>query len=174
MGIQRQIFQLELERVKEKLEMVESRSLALEEEVRSPKSPKPTHEQELAQSAHATIRRQKPGSNKPVEGSKYHVSLSIPAMEKAPTIPSSSKVTNGVKATKPAPKSYAQIAASNVTKGTPDKPWTEFTSNNRKQKDTSARSPKTEPEKGRVIFRRKATFPQQSEANLMLVLNKLL
>ena len=63
-GIQRQSFQLKLERVKEKLEMVESQSVGLEEEVRSLKSPKPTHEQEPTQSAHATTRRQKTNPRK--------------------------------------------------------------------------------------------------------------
>lgn len=44
MRIQRQCFQLKLERVKEKLEIVKSRLVALEKEVRSIKSLKPTHE----------------------------------------------------------------------------------------------------------------------------------
>lgn len=44
MRIQRQSFQFELERVKERLEMVESRSVALEEEIRSLKNRKSTLE----------------------------------------------------------------------------------------------------------------------------------
>ena len=50
MEAQRRSLQLELERVKEKLEMVESRSVALEEEIRSLKSQNPRYEQQPAQS----------------------------------------------------------------------------------------------------------------------------
>lgn len=64
MGIQGQGFQLELERVKEKLEIVESKAVVLEKEVQLLKGRKPTLEKELDQSAHAI----QIGKNKSVTG----------------------------------------------------------------------------------------------------------
>ncbi len=167
MGIQRQSFQLELERIKEKLEIVE-------EEVRLLKSRKSTLEKELTQSVHANTSRQKSGNGKSVESSEHRSSPSAPAVGNAPMIPSSSKVTNGVRSTKPAPKSYAQVAASNATQSTLDKSWTEVTSGNRKRKGNATSSPKVEPKKRRVIFRKETSSPQRSEADLILVLNESL
>lgn len=89
-------------------------------------------------------------------------------------IPPSSKVSNGVKSTKPAPKSSAQIAASNATQSASGKSWTEVINGNRKRKGNAASPPKTEPERRRVIFRREINSPQKSQADLMLVLNETL
>ncbi len=125
MGIQRQSFQLELKRIKEKLEIVE-------EEVRLLKSRKPTLEKELTQSIHANTSRQKSGNGKSLESSEHRSSPSAPAVGNAPMVSSSSRVTNGVRSTKPAPKSYAQVVASNVTQSTLDKSWTKVTSGNQK------------------------------------------
>ena len=58
MKIQRQGFQLELEKVKKKLEMVESKAVVLETEVELLKICKPTLEKELAQSVYANINLQ--------------------------------------------------------------------------------------------------------------------
>ena len=114
MGIQRQSFQLKLERIKEKLKIVE-------EKVRLLKCRKPTLEKELTQSVHANTSRQKSGNSKPVESSKHCLSPSALAVGDAPMIPSSSKATNGVRSTKPVPKSYAQMAISNMAQSILDK-----------------------------------------------------
>lgn len=174
MGIQRQGFQLELEKVKEKLEMVESRAVELEKGVQLLKSRKPTLENELAQSAHANTNRYKQSSDGLVEGLDRRQSSSSPAASNPSTIPSSSKVISRIKSTKPAPKSYAQIAASNTTQSALDNSWTEVTSNNRKRKGNAASPPKVETGKRRLIFRKQANSPQKSEADLMLVLNESL
>ena len=174
MGIQRQGFQLELEKVKEKLEMVESRAVELEKGVQLLKSRKPTLEKELAQSAHANTNRQKQSSDGPVEGSDCRPSSSSLAASNPSTRPSSSKVISGIKSTKPAPKRYAQIAALNTTQSALDNSWTEVTSNNCKRKGNAASPPKVEPEERRLFFRRQANSHQKLEANLMLVLNESL
>lgn len=70
-------------------------------------------------------------------------------------------------------KSPNRIAASNASQNA-EKPWTEVTSGNRKRKNTSISPPKTEPEKRRAIFRKETSFPQKSEADLMLILNESL
>ena len=114
MRIQRQSLQLELERIKEKLEIVE-------EEVRLLKCRKLMLEKELTQSIHANTSWQKSGNSKPVKSSEHCSSLSAPAVGNAPMILSNSKVTNGVKSTKPALKSYAQVAVSNAAKSTLNK-----------------------------------------------------
>lgn len=167
-GISKQSFQLKLEKIKEKLEIVESQLIAFKEKVGSLKSLKPTYKQESAQNTHANTKRQKPVSNKPVKDLEYYADSSTLAIRNALTISSSSKVTNRVKATKPHLKSYALITASTVTQSAPDKLQTKVTSNNSKQKSTAS-SLKTKPAKKKVIFQRKTTFSQQSEVDLMLV-----
>ncbi len=120
MKAERQSFQIELKRVREKLEQVETKSKSLEDEIRPLKA-----------------------KNKTLE---RHPSPSILAAKKVPILPSSSKAINGVKAKNPTPKNYAQIVVSNVTQSALDKPWTEVINGNQKRKGTPASSPKTEPE----------------------------
>lgn len=145
---QRQSFQTELERIREKLQQVELRSKTLEDEIKTLKAKEKAPE--------------------------YSPAPRTPVVEDAQAMPSSSKVINGGKAVKPPPKSYAQIAAANAAQNPSEKAWTEVTSSSRKRKGTSSNVPKVEPEKRRVIFRKEATFPQRSEADLMLVLNESL
>lgn len=95
-----------------------------------------------------------------MKGSDHCLSLNILGLGNTLIIPSSSKVTNEVKSIKPAPKSYAQIVESNATQSVLDKSWTEVTSGNQKQKSNLASPPKTEPEKRRVIFRKKLVCPR--------------
>lgn len=61
-----------------------------------------------------------------------------------------------------------------MAKSSSEKAWTEVTSSNRRKKSAQPSPPKLEPEKRRVIFRRDLALPQKLEADLMLVLNKLL
>ena len=81
---------------------------------------------------------------------------------------------SGINSTKPGPKSYAQIAVLNATQSTSNNSWTEVIDNNRKRKGNTASSPKVDPEKRRLIFRRHANLPQKSKSDLMLVLNESL
>ena len=145
MEAQRESFQVELERIREKLQMVETRSVGLENEIKTLKAQKQMPEKRTAQTT-------------PIAG-------------KVPTVPSSSKSTEGEKATSTPPKSYAQIAA---IKDTSEKAWIEVTSSNRKRKSNPSDLPKLEPEKRRMIFRRESISPRKSEADLMLVLNESL
>lgn len=115
MEIQGQSFQLELERVKEKLELIESKSALLEQELRLLKNRKPTLEKELVESAHASNSRQESANDKSVESSYHRLSSSAPADGITAMTQSSSKVIKRVQSTKPAPKNYAQIAESNAT-----------------------------------------------------------
>lgn len=105
---------------------------------------------------------------------EYSPAPSTPVVEETQAMPSSSKVINGGKAVKPSPKSFAQIAAAKTAQNPSEKAWTEVTSSSRKRKGTSSNVPKVGPEKRRVIFQKEATFPQKSEADLMLVLNESL
>lgn len=97
----RESFQVELERIREKLQMVETRSVELENEIKTLKAQKQMAEKRTAQTS-------------PIAG-------------KIPTVPSSSKSTEGEKATSTSPKSYAQIAA---IKDISEKAWIEITSCN--------------------------------------------
>lgn len=142
---QSESFQVELERIREKLQMVETRSVGLENEIKTLKAQKQMPEKRSAQTT-------------PISG-------------KAPTVPSGSKSTKGEKATSTPPKSYAQIAA---IKGTSEKAWIEVISSNRKRKSSPSDLPKLEPEKRRMIFRRKSVSPRKSEADLILVSNESL
>ena len=81
---------------------------------------------------------------------------------------------SGIKLIKPAPKTYAQIAALNTTQSASRKSWTEVRYSSKKGKNNSSTSGKIEPEKRRIIFRRDVTTPQKSEADLILVLNEVL
>ena len=145
---QRHSFQMELERVREKLQQVESRSMTLENEINSLKAQKQTPDQ-------------RPFQN-------------VPATKNIPIVPSSSKQTEGKKMADPPRRSYAQMAVSNSAKNTTEKAWTEVTSSSRRRKVTTPVMPKVEPEKRRVIFRRELLSPQKSEADLMLALNESL
>ncbi len=64
------------------------------------------------------------------------------------------------------------MAAAGFPKVTRENAWTEITGSSRKQKANTP--PKVEPEKRRIIFRRKALSFQKSEADLMLALNEAL
>lgn len=85
MEAQRVSFQVELERIKKKLQMGETQSVGLENEIKTLKAQKQMLEKRSAQTT-------------PIAG-------------KAPTIPSSSKSTKGKKATSTPLKNYTQIAA---------------------------------------------------------------
>ena len=163
---QKQNFQAELERLEK---MWDIKSKLLEDEIRLLKNPgQHPAQKKPANKMYLTT------DDGPVEASDRRPSSSSPAASNPSTIPSSSKVIGGMKLTKPAPKSYAQIAASNPTQSASDNSWTEVTSNNRKRKGNAASPPKVEPEKRRLIFRKQANLPQKSEADLMLVLNESL
>ncbi len=73
--------------------------------------------------------------------------------------------------TSPHRKSYAQMAASASPQVRKENTWTEVTISSRKKANTT---PKFEPEKRKIIFRREDLSPQKSEADLMLVLNETL
>lgn len=85
MEAQRESFQVELERIKKKLQMGETQSVGLENEIKTLEAQKQMLEKRSAQTT-------------PIAG-------------KAPTIPSSSKSTKGKEATSTPLKSYTQIAA---------------------------------------------------------------
>ena len=136
---QKQNFQAELERLEK---MWDIKSKLLEDEIRLLKNPgQHPAQKKPANKMHLTT------DDGPVEASDRRPSSSSPAASNPSTIPSSSKVIGGMKLTKPAPKSYAQIAASNPTQSASDNSWTEVTSNNRKRKGNAASPPKVEPEK---------------------------
>ena len=85
MEAQRESFQVELERIKKKLQMGETQSVGLENEIKTLKAQKQMLEKRSAQTT-------------PIAG-------------KSPTIPSSSKSTKGKKATNTPLKNNTQIAA---------------------------------------------------------------
>ena len=95
---------MELEQIREKLQIVETRSVGLENERKTLKAQKQVPEKRSAQSASIA--------------------------EKVPTIPSSSKSAKGEKATSTPQKSYAQIAVVNSFKGKSEKAWIKVTSRN--------------------------------------------
>ena len=174
---QKQSFRVELERLEKTWD---ERSKLLKDEIKLLKNSKQysalkvaesTLGKELGQSTHANTNRQRPTSEGPGESPDRRPSSSSPAANNAPTVP---KAISGIKSAKPAPISYAQVAASNVTQSTSNNSWTEITSSNRKRKDNAASPPKVEPEKKRLIFRKQANSPQKSDADLMLVLNESL
>lgn len=139
---------LELDTVREKIQQVESKTRELEEEIKSSKAQKQTAKQGPAQNTTVA--------------------------EKALPVPSSSKSTEVEKEVNPSRNRYAQIATSHKAKSASANAWIEVTSSNRKRKDAQPSPPKLEPEKRRVIFRRRADSPQKLEADLMLVLNEAL
>ena len=148
MEAQRYGFQMELGKVKEELHQVESRLTTLEYKMNTLKGQKQISEQRPTQDTSAT--------------------------KNASTIPSSMKPLKGKEPTDPPRKSYAQMAASSSPKITTEKAWTEVTGSSRRRKATTPSTPKFEPEKRKVIFRREVLSPQKSEADLMLALNKSL
>lgn len=99
---QRQSFQTELERIREKPQHVELRSKTLEDEIKTLKAKEKAPE--------------------------YSPAPSTQVVEETQAMPSSSKVISGGKAVKPPPKSYAQIAAANTAQNPLEKAWTEITS----------------------------------------------
>ena len=142
METQRQNFQMELEGVNERLLQVEARARTFENERKASKAQEHTSSQRRTQ-------------NTP----------------KAQTVPpSNTRQAEGLKTSVAARKSYAQVVASSAAKSGTENAWTEV--GNRKRKDTTPTPPKLEPERRRVIFRREPTFPEKSEADLMLVLNE--
>lgn len=92
---QRRGFQIELERVREKLQQVESRSTTLESEIETLKTLNQTPDQRPTQDTSATRR--------------------------TPTAPASTKPTEGKKMTDPNQRTYAQIAASNPANNAAEK-----------------------------------------------------
>ena len=175
---QRQSFQAELERLektwdeKSRLLKDEIKLLKISKQYSAPKSLESALEKELAQSDHSN--RHRLNSERPGEGPDCRPNSRSLAASNASTIPSSSKVISGIKSIKPAPKTYAQIAASNTTQSVSEKTWTEVRHSSKKGKNNAPTPGKTEPEKRRIIFRRDVTTPQKSEADLMLVLNEAL
>lgn len=144
---QRHGFQMELERVREKLQQVESQSTTLKSEIESLKTQKQTSDQRPTQDT---------------------------STRRTPTVPASTKPTEGKKTTDLNYRSYAQIAAWNSANSAAEKTWTEVTSGSRRRKVTTPSQPKVEPEKRRVIFRREPSSSQKSEVDLMLTLNESL
>lgn len=67
-------------------------------------------------------------------------------------------------------KSYIQMAVSVSSKGTTKNTWTKVTG----KKPKPIIPQKVKPQKTRIIFWKIVKFPQKSEVNLMLVLNKVL
>ena len=102
MEAQRYGFQIELEKVREELHRVESRSTRLEYEMNTLKGQKQTPEPRPTQDTLAT--------------------------QNTSIIPSSIKPPKGKEPTNPPRKSYAQMAASSSPKITTEKAWTEVTS----------------------------------------------
>ncbi len=96
------------------------------------------------------------------------------ATKNAPIIPSSTKPPKGTEPINPPRKSYAQMAASGSPKIATEKAWTEVTGSSQRRKAKMPNTPKVEPDKRRIIFRREALSPQKSEADLMLALNESL
>ncbi|MCJ1343273.1 hypothetical protein MMC31_001466 [Peltigera leucophlebia] len=92
---QKQSFQTELERIREKFQLVELRSKKLEDEIKTLKAKKRAPE--------------------------YSLAPSTPVVKDAQAMPSSLKIINGRKAVKPAPKSYAQIATANAAQNPSEK-----------------------------------------------------
>ena len=175
---QKRYFKIELEEVGGKLEQLELRSKTLENEVRALRlsgqlvaQSSSTMVKELGQTNHTNTNQQRPSSEEPGKSSDCRLTSSSPAVKNTPTIP---KAISGIKSAKPAPISYAQVAASNITQSTLNNSWTKVTSGNRKRKGKTASPPKVEPEKKRLIFRKQANSPQKSEADLMLVVNESL
>lgn len=125
MEAQRYGFVMELEKVREELRRVESRSTRLEYEMNTLKGQKRVSEQCPTQDTLAT--------------------------QNTPIIPSSIKPLKGKE--HPTRKSYTQMAASGSPKITTEKAWTEVTGSSRRRKATTSSTPKVEPEKRRVIFR---------------------
>lgn len=138
MEIQRQSFQLKLEKINKKLEMVEFRVIVLEKEVQLLKNCKLILEKELALNTYANTDWQKQNSDRLVESSDSYPSLYSPAASNSSIIPSSSKVISEVKFTKPVLKSYIQIAVSNTTQNTVNNLQIKVTNNNCKCKGNTA------------------------------------
>lgn len=113
---QRHSFQMKLERVREKLQQVESRSTTLENEINSLKAQKQTPDHRPTQVT--------------------------PATRNIPIVPSSTKPTERGKAADAPRRSYAQMAASGSARNTTEKAWTEVTSSSRRQKVTTPSMPK--------------------------------
>ena len=132
MEVQRRGFQMELEKLREELQRVESQSMMLENKMKFLKTQKQAPAQRLAQNP--LVVETAPGQ-------------------------SSAKPTEDKKVTNPSQKSYAQIAASSSAKNAMDNSWTEVTNSSRKKKGNSSNPPKLELEKRRVIFRREPVSP---------------
>ena len=141
-------FQGELEKVREELHQVESRSTMLEYEMNTRKGQKQTPEPRPTQN---TL-----------------------AIKNSPIILSSIKPPKGKEPINSPRKSYSQMAASGLSKIATEKAWTEVTGSSQRRKAATPNTPKVEPEKRRIIFRREALSPQKSEADLMLALNESL
>lgn len=136
--------------------MIESRAVIFEKKIQLLKSCKLTLEKKLAQNAYTNTNWQKQSSHRLVEGSDCCLSWSSLVASNLFTILSSLKVISRVKSTKPALKSYAQIAASNAIQSILDNSWIKVTSNNHKQKGNAASPLNEKSEKRRLIFWKQA------------------
>lgn len=177
MDAQRQGFQIELERVGGKLEQLELRSIALENEVKALRLPgqlatrksPPAKAVALSSSGNEDTRDegQTEDPRYKERTSKHQQVRTQMTQASTPNQPMQTQSS-----TTPPRKSYAQMAASGSPKVTTENVWTEVTGSSRRRKATTPT--KVEPEKRRVIFRREASSPQKSEADLMLALNEAL
>lgn len=175
MEAQRQSFQMELKKVREELQQVESRSMMLEDEIRSLKSQKQAPQQRPAQNTpasektpDATAKRQKVNNSKVVDEEEIRGSQS---REDTSSPPASIHPVGKPRAEK---QSYASIAMSKPAQN-PEQPWTQVNHGNQKSIGKRPRSTVESEQLGRrILFSREQANEKKSKADLMLALNEAL
>ena len=169
MEVQRRGFQSELEKVREKLELVESRSEALKEELELLKTLKATKGERSATKSPSTAKKALMISENESEGEE-RVRQTQDQMSTSST-PAPTSSDNRSRTEK---RSYASVAVSKPTQS-PEKPWTQVNYGNRKSAGKQHHpSTKSDQLGRRVLFPRSAEGQRKSEADLMLALNEAL
>ena len=167
MEAQRRCFQLELEKVKEELELVESRSSALEKEIKSLRAQKMAQEQRPTQNSPAVKSTATPRSNEPKEIEEISDSQGQANAITTPAPPNSSVKPRVEK------RNYASVAVSKPVQK-PEQPWTQVSYGNRKPKGSQPIPTVKQDQLGRRILFPRDPGQEKSEADLMLALNEAL
>lgn len=200
MEAQRQSFQMVLERVREKLELWESKSRLLENEIKLLKAPKQHQVQRKPAAGNAqtvdddgqvgepkntqVAEQENNQRNKPVDKQTNGPAIRRESTNEETIIPSQSQTCKihtstpnaSLKKHVPEKQSYASVASSKPAQ-VPEHPWTEVKYKNRKpnhlQQATKLLAD-VENQGRRILFPRKSPSVQMSEADLMLALNEAL
>ncbi len=166
---------MELEKVKEELQQVESRSMMLEDKIKSLKTQKQAPQQRPTQNTpasektpDATTKRQKVNNSKSVDKEEMRGSQSREDTSSPPAL------IHLMRKPREGKQSYSSIVMPKPVQN-PEQPWTQVNYRNRKlMGKRSSSTVDSEQLVRRIFFPREQANKKKSEADLMLVLNEAL